>query len=73
MAEIEGEYEPSPAGWVRDQVERYERSGVDGPEVADLAEVDHALVGDDRRAPAGDEDARGRGADAQRQQHLRHH
>ena len=27
MAEIEGEYEPSPAGWVRDQVDRYERSG----------------------------------------------
>ena len=27
MAEIEGEYEASPAGWVRDQVELYERSG----------------------------------------------
>ncbi len=27
MAEIEGKYEPSPASWVRDQVERYERSG----------------------------------------------
>ena len=24
---IEGEYEPSPASWVRDQVEEYERSG----------------------------------------------
>ncbi len=24
---IEGEYEPSPAQWVRDQVEEYERSG----------------------------------------------
>jgi len=24
---IEGEYEPSPAQWVRDQVEAYERSG----------------------------------------------
>lgn len=24
---IDGEYEPSPAGWVRDQVETYERSG----------------------------------------------
>lgn len=24
---IEGEYEPSPAGWVRDQVELYESSG----------------------------------------------
>jgi deazaflavin-dependent oxidoreductase (nitroreductase family) len=24
---IEGEYEPSPAKWVRDQVEEYERSG----------------------------------------------
>ncbi len=27
MAEIKGEYEASPAGWVRDQVELYERSG----------------------------------------------
>ena len=24
---LEGEYEPSPAGWVRDQVEAYEQSG----------------------------------------------
>ncbi len=24
---IEGKYEPSPQGWVRDQVEEYERSG----------------------------------------------
>lgn len=24
---LEGEYEPSPAKWVRDQVERYERTG----------------------------------------------
>ncbi|GGZ84284.1 nitroreductase family deazaflavin-dependent oxidoreductase [Streptomyces echinoruber] len=24
---LEGEYEPSPAGWVREQVELYERSG----------------------------------------------
>jgi deazaflavin-dependent oxidoreductase (nitroreductase family) len=24
---LEGEYEPSPSGWVRDQVEAYERSG----------------------------------------------
>ncbi|MFI5041998.1 MAG: nitroreductase family deazaflavin-dependent oxidoreductase [Acidimicrobiales bacterium] len=24
---LEGEYEPSPAGWVRDQVDAYERSG----------------------------------------------
>jgi F420H(2)-dependent quinone reductase len=24
---LQGEYEPSPAGWVRDQVEQYERSG----------------------------------------------
>jgi deazaflavin-dependent oxidoreductase (nitroreductase family) len=24
---LEGEYEPSPAGWVRNQVEAYERSG----------------------------------------------
>ncbi len=24
---LEGEYEPSPMGWVRDQVEAYERSG----------------------------------------------
>ena len=27
MAPIEGEYEPSPVAWVRDQVERYERTG----------------------------------------------
>lgn len=27
MATIEGEYEPSPMGWVRDQVETYERTG----------------------------------------------
>ena len=27
MTPIEGEYEPSPVGWVRDQVERYERTG----------------------------------------------
>ncbi len=27
MAEIEGEYQASPVGWVRNQVERYERSG----------------------------------------------
>lgn len=27
MAKIEGEYEPNPMGWVRDQVEKYERSG----------------------------------------------
>ena len=24
---LEGEYEPSTAGWVRDQVERYEATG----------------------------------------------
>ena len=24
---LEGEYEPSPFGWVRDQVELYERTG----------------------------------------------
>ena len=24
---LEGEYEPSPSQWVRDQVEEYERSG----------------------------------------------
>jgi hypothetical protein len=24
---LEGEYEPSPTGWVREQVEAYERSG----------------------------------------------
>jgi len=24
---LQGEYEPSPAGWVRDQVDQYERSG----------------------------------------------
>jgi deazaflavin-dependent oxidoreductase (nitroreductase family) len=27
MAPIEGDYEPSPVGWVRDQVEKYERTG----------------------------------------------
>jgi F420H(2)-dependent quinone reductase len=27
MATLEGEYEPSPAQWVRDQVETYERTG----------------------------------------------
>ena len=27
MAPLSGEYEPSPAQWVRDQVEQYERSG----------------------------------------------
>ena len=27
MTTLEGEYEPSPAQWVRDQVERYERTG----------------------------------------------
>jgi deazaflavin-dependent oxidoreductase (nitroreductase family) len=27
MAPIEGEYEPSPVAWVRDQVEKYERTG----------------------------------------------
>ena len=27
MTTIEGEYEPSPMGWVRDQVETYERTG----------------------------------------------
>jgi deazaflavin-dependent oxidoreductase (nitroreductase family) len=27
MTPIEGEYEPSPMAWVRDQVEKYERTG----------------------------------------------
>ena len=27
MVRINGEYEPSPVGWVREQVERYERTG----------------------------------------------
>jgi F420H(2)-dependent quinone reductase len=27
MSELQGEYEPSPAAWVRDQVEQYEASG----------------------------------------------
>jgi deazaflavin-dependent oxidoreductase (nitroreductase family) len=27
MAQFEGEYEPSPWGWVREQVETYERTG----------------------------------------------
>ncbi len=34
---LEGEYEPSPAGWVRDQVEAYERSG--GAEGATLLDT----------------------------------
>src|SRR5687768_17179086 len=34
---IEGEYEPSPAGWVRDQVEAYERS--DGREANTLRDT----------------------------------
>jgi deazaflavin-dependent oxidoreductase (nitroreductase family) len=27
MTKLQGEYQPSPAGWVRDQVETYERTG----------------------------------------------
>lgn len=39
---LDGEYEPSPAKWVRDQVEAYERSG--GREATTLADTDMAVV-----------------------------
>jgi deazaflavin-dependent oxidoreductase (nitroreductase family) len=39
---LEGEYEPSPTQWVRDQVEAYERSG--GTDAATLRETGLAIV-----------------------------
>jgi deazaflavin-dependent oxidoreductase (nitroreductase family) len=39
---IEGEYEPSPSQWVRDQVEEYERSG--GEEANTLRDTGLAVV-----------------------------
>ncbi|MGN6677834.1 MAG: nitroreductase/quinone reductase family protein, partial [Streptosporangiaceae bacterium] len=39
---IEGEYVPSPRGWVRDQVERFEGSG--GTEGTMLGESDMPVV-----------------------------
>jgi F420H(2)-dependent quinone reductase len=39
---IDGEYEPSPSTWVRDQVELYERSG--GTEGTTLGDTDMAVV-----------------------------
>jgi F420H(2)-dependent quinone reductase len=39
---IEGEYEPSPRGWVRDQVDLYERSG--GTEGTSLRDTDMPVV-----------------------------
>jgi deazaflavin-dependent oxidoreductase (nitroreductase family) len=39
---LEGEYEPSPSEWVRDQVERYERSG--GSEANTLLDTGMPIV-----------------------------
>ena len=39
---LEGEYEPSPAEWVRDQVEAYERSG--GTEAATLLDTGWPVI-----------------------------
>jgi deazaflavin-dependent oxidoreductase (nitroreductase family) len=39
---LEGEYEPSPVGWVRDQVERYEAS--DGAEATTLRDTGLPVV-----------------------------
>src|ERR1700733_3506249 len=39
---IDGEYEPSPRAWVRDQVEQYERSG--GTEATTLRDTDMPVV-----------------------------
>ena len=39
---LEGEYEPSPVGWVRDQVERYEAS--DGAEANTLRDTGLPVV-----------------------------
>jgi deazaflavin-dependent oxidoreductase (nitroreductase family) len=42
MPEIEGEYEPSAFGWVRDQVEQYERSG--GTQADTLRDTGMAII-----------------------------
>jgi len=39
---LQGEYEPSPAGWVRDQVEAYERSG--GREASTLRDTGLPII-----------------------------
>ena len=39
---IDGEYEPSPRAWVREQVEQYERSG--GTEATTLRDTDMPVV-----------------------------
>jgi F420H(2)-dependent quinone reductase len=39
---LEGEYEPSPSEWVRDQIERYERSG--GSEANTLLDTGMPIV-----------------------------
>jgi deazaflavin-dependent oxidoreductase (nitroreductase family) len=39
---LDGEYEPSPQAWVRDQVEAYERS--DGAEAATLADTGLPII-----------------------------
>jgi deazaflavin-dependent oxidoreductase (nitroreductase family) len=39
---VEGEYEPSSWDWVRDQVEKYERSG--GAEAPNLLDTDYPVV-----------------------------
>jgi deazaflavin-dependent oxidoreductase (nitroreductase family) len=39
---LHGEYEPSPVGWVRDQVERYERS--DGAEASTLRDTGMPVI-----------------------------
>ena len=41
-ATLEGTYVPNPAGWVREQVEAYERSG--GREAATLRDTDWPIV-----------------------------
>ena len=42
MAEGEGDYAPSPWGWVRDQVEAYEKSG--GTEANTLPNTDWKII-----------------------------
>jgi deazaflavin-dependent oxidoreductase (nitroreductase family) len=42
MTKIEGEYEPSAFGWVRDQVEEYERSG--GQQADTLRDTGMAII-----------------------------
>jgi deazaflavin-dependent oxidoreductase (nitroreductase family) len=42
MATLEGEYEPSPAKWVRDQIETYERTG--GKEASTLRDTGMPII-----------------------------